>query len=145
MKHIILFLLMSCYTICNGQTDSSIRSEIEAATLQEQKAFKNGKCTEVLESMDDDISFLANGKKIPSKTVIEKFCNSIKRPFKTPTVEKLDIYPLSDTSGYTVKTLEYTNNDNTKTQEFVTKIWQKTDGKWKITHLHSTVKKVPNN
>nr|WP_321245022.1 nuclear transport factor 2 family protein [uncultured Psychroserpens sp.] len=145
MKNIILLLLISSYALCNGQTDSSVRSEIEAATLKEQKAFKDGKCSEVLESMDDDISFLANGKKIPSKTIIEKFCNSISRPFKTPTVDKLDIYPLSGNSGYTIKTLEYTTDDSTKTQEFVTKVWQKTNGKWKISHLHSTVKKVPIN
>lgn len=145
MKHIILFFLITSYTMCNGQTDSSIRTEIKTAAFMEQNAFKNGKCSEVIEYMDDNISFLANGKRVASKTIIEKFCNSIPRPFKTPILDKLDIYPLTNDTGYTIRTLEYPYDENTKKQEFVTKIWRKTNGKWKISHLHSTVKKVPLN
>ncbi|WP_299278192.1 amidohydrolase family protein [uncultured Psychroserpens sp.] len=120
-----------------------IKTEIELSEFKEQEAFKKGQCDRVLEAMEDDISFLANGKKIPSKTIIEKFCKSIPRPFKTPTVSTLDIYPLTNESGYTIKTLEYPLDEGTKIQEYVTKIWRKTKGKWKISHLHSTVKEVP--
>lgn len=126
-----------------SQDLETIKSEIQNAALQEQEAFKNGKCTEVLAMMADDITFLANGNKVPSKQVIEKFCNSIPRPFKTPTVDQLAIYPLTAETGYSIKTLEYPYDDHNKMQEYVTKIWEKTDGKWKISHLHSTVKKVP--
>ena len=75
--------------------------------------------------------------------MVEKFCNSIPSPFKKPIIDRLDIYPLTIDTGYVVRTLEYPNDDTTKMQEYVTKIWRKTNGVWKISHLHSTVKKVP--
>ncbi|GAA0871981.1 hypothetical protein GCM10009117_11270 [Gangjinia marincola] len=122
---------------------NKIQLEIKNAALLEQEAFKNGNCEKVLSLMSDDITFLANGKKVPSKKVVEKFCNSIPRPFKTATVDKLEIYPLNETTGYVIRTLEYPKNETIKMSEYVTKIWTKIDGEWKITHLHSTVKEMP--
>jgi len=140
---IILCLLFLGFASIYAQDLEIIKSEIKEAALLEQNAFKNGDCTQVLEMMEDDITFLANGNKVPSKSIIENFCNSIPRPFKTLTIDQLDIYPLTKDSGYTIKSLEYPNDDNTNMQEFVTKIWRKTNGEWKISHLHSTVKKIP--
>ena len=121
-----------------------VKSEIEAASAKEQQAFKEGNCDQVLDLMDDKVTFLANGRRVPSKEIIAKFCSSIPRPFKNPTVDTMEIYPLSDDSGYTVRTLEYPKDEKTKTLEYVTKIWRKTEGKWKISLLHSTVKETPN-
>lgn len=123
----------------------TVTSEIKAAALKEQNAFKKGDCAQVLEMMEDNITFLANGRKVTSKKIIQKFCNSIPRPFKTAHIDTLAIYPLSKETGYSIKTLEYRTDEDTKTQEYVTKIWRKTNGQWKISHLHSTVKKVPIN
>ncbi len=142
---VLAFLFVSLATISlQAQTIDleSVKSEIKVAALKEQNAFKNGDCEEVFALMEPNITFLANGNKIPSKKVVEKFCNSLPRPFKEPILDTLEIYPLTAESGYTIRILEYENEDQTKMQEFVTKIWRKTDGKWLITHLHSTVKKV---
>ena len=122
---------------------NKVKLEIQEAALSEQNAFKNGDCEIVLNHMAEDITFLANGKKVPSKKVVGKFCNSIPRPFKTALIDKLDIYPLTETTAYVIRTLEYLKDEKTKMSEYVTKIWKKTDGEWKITHLHSTVKEVP--
>ena len=118
------------------------KAAIEAMALKEQQAFKNGDCDTVLSLMEEEITFLANGRRVPSKQVVGKFCNSLKRPFKPAEVDELVIYPLTDHSGYTIRTLEYTVNEK-KTKEFVTKIWRKKEGAWKITHLHSTAKQAP--
>jgi hypothetical protein len=63
---------------------------------------------------------------------------------KINTVDTMEIYPLSDDSGYTVRTWEYPKDEKTKTFEYVSKIWSKTEGKWKISLLHSTAKEIPN-
>ncbi|WP_157809515.1 DUF4440 domain-containing protein [Ulvibacter sp. MAR_2010_11] len=120
----------------------SIKSELQEATNKEQLAFKNGDCQEVVDSMESDITFIANGNKVPSKAVIQKFCNSIPRPFKKATIDNLDIYPLTNETGYTIRTLEYQKDSQIKILEYVTKIWRKSDGKWKITHFQSTLKEI---
>ena len=120
-----------------------IKAEIQKAALTEQAAFKKGDCDQVLAMMSDDITFLANGRRVPSKQVVGKFCNSIPRPFKKATTNQLDIYALSATTGYVIRTLKYPKDETTMMLEYVTKIWKKTDGNWKITHLHSTVKEKP--
>ena len=137
----ILFFCIS--TPLYAQDLEVVKSEIETVALQEQNAFKSGDCDGVLLLMEDSITFLANGKRMPSKEVVGKFCKSISKPFKKASIDKLDIYPLTETSGYTIRTLEFPKDDASKMQEYVTKIWRKTHGKWKTSHLHSTVKKVP--
>ncbi|EDP71938.1 hypothetical protein FBALC1_12592 [Flavobacteriales bacterium ALC-1] len=139
----ILFVLCLGFTSLFAQDLEIVKSEIKTAEQKEQNAFKNGNCDAVLASMEDTITFLANGRRAPSKDIIGKFCKSIPRPFKKPTTDKLEVYALSDVSGYTIKTLEYSKDENTNIEEFVTKIWKKTNSKWKISHLHSTVKEVP--
>lgn len=121
----------------------TVKLEIEEAAIKEQNAFKSGDCKQVMDLMEPEITFLANGRKAPSKQMVEKFCNSIPRPFKKTIIDRLDISPLTIDTGYVVRTLEYPNDDTTKMKEYVTKIWRKTNGVWKISHLHSTVKKVP--
>lgn len=139
-----LIFILTFPVLLKAQTAAlaTVKSEIEEAAMKEQNAFKNANCTEVLNFMEPEITFLANGRKAPSKEMIGKFCNAIPRPFKTATVDRLDVYPLSNDVGYVIRTLEYPNDEKTKMQEFVTKVWRKTDGKWKITHFHSTVKEV---
>ncbi len=141
-----LFLLFAFLMVIilplNAQYLEIIESEIQEIVLKEQEAFKNGDCNQVLALMEDDITFLANGRRAPSKDIIGKFCRSIPRPFKTATFDKLDVYALTNETAYAIRTLEYPNDEKTKMQEYVTKIWKKTNGQWKISHLHSTVKEV---
>lgn len=141
---ILVLYIIFCSNHINAQLDiETVTSEIGAAVQKEQNAFKTGDCEVVLEMMEDSITFLANGRKAPSKYIIGKFCKSVPRPFKTPSIDKLDIYPLTNESAYTIKTLEYPKDEKIKIQEYVTKVWKKTNGKWRISHLHSTVKEVP--
>lgn len=140
---IALFVVISTNTSIAQAIDfSEIKTEIKKAVMQEQNAFRNGDCETVLARMDNDITFLANGRRAPSKEMIGNFCNSVKRPFKTPLLDTLDIYPLSNDTAYTIRTVEFLKDETTKIEEFVTKIWKKNQGEWKITHLHSTVKEV---
>ncbi|MAM28450.1 MAG: hypothetical protein CMC13_05445 [Flavobacteriaceae bacterium] len=139
---ILLLLTIVGSAFAQKSADLSIKTEIELAVAKEQNAFKNGDCDTVLSMMDDDITFLANGNKVPSKQVIGTFCNSMPRPFKTPLSDNIEVFPLTNTSAYTIRTLEFSKDDTTNIQELVTKIWKKTDGIWKITHLHSTAKKM---
>lgn len=136
-------LMISFYGWSQGFDVATIKAELKAATSTEQAAFKKGDCDQVLAMMSEEITFLANGRSIPSKQVVGKFCNSLPRPFKKASTSKVEIYPLSETTGYVVRTLEYPKDEKTMMSEFVTKIWSKADGRWKITHLHSTIKEVP--
>ncbi|NHF60857.1 SnoaL-like domain-containing protein [Flavobacteriaceae bacterium TP-CH-4] len=141
----VLFLVLGTINRTSAQTEDmeAVKTEIQATALREQQAFKSGDCTTVLNLMESDITFLANGRRVPSKGVVGKFCNSIPRPFKKPTMDTLQIYPLSSDTGYAIRTLEYPKDEKTKMKEFVTKIWRKTNGEWKISHLHSTVRELP--
>ncbi|HBR53613.1 MAG TPA: hypothetical protein DEA82_05260 [Flavobacteriaceae bacterium] len=139
---ILLLLTIVSSAYAQEPADLSIKTEIELAVAKEQNAFKNGDCDTVLSMMDDDITFLANGNKVPSKHIISKFCNSMPRPFKTPLSDNIEVFPLTNTSAYTIRTLEFSKDDTANIQELVTKIWKKTDGIWKITHLHSTAKEM---
>lgn len=146
LKIIIIGLFLIFNSLINLKAQDlelqTVKFDLQSAALKEQSAFKEGNCNEVLNMMEDDITFLANGRKIPSKSIVEKFCNSVTRPFKKPIIDKLDVFPLTTDSGYTVRTLEYHKDEKTKILEYVTKIWKKTDGEWKISHLHSTVKEI---
>ncbi len=120
-----------------------VKLEIQESVMAEQNAFRTGDCDTVLDFMAENITFLANGRKVPSKKMIGKFCTTIPRPFKKATTNEVTIYPLTVNSGYEIRTLEYPKDEHTKMLEYVTKIWRKTAGKWRIIHLHSTVKELP--
>jgi hypothetical protein len=143
MKSILLIFIFTVFTVGHAQDLESVKLEIKTAALKEQYAFKKGDCKQVLDLMEENITFLANGRKAPSKDIIAKFCKSIPRPFKKATIDKLEFFALTLTSGYSMRTLVYPKDENTNIEEFVTKIWNKTNGKWKISHLHSTVKEAP--
>jgi hypothetical protein len=53
---------------------------------------------------------------VTSKKIIEKFCNSIPRAFKTAHEDILDRYLVSTETGYVIKTVEYPIDEATKTQ-----------------------------
>ncbi len=72
--------------------------------------------------------------------MIAQFCKNISRPFKNKSNNiELEINPLSENSGYTVRTFR-SQEETSKIIEVVTKIWKKVDGSWKIVHFQSTVK-----
>lgn len=149
MKTIKTILLIAMFVVISANTSNAqttdfiqVKAEIKQAATQEQNAFRNGECEIVLALMDNNITFLANGRRAPSIEMISKFCGTIKRPFKEPILDSIETYPLTNDSGYSIRTLEYPKSETTKMQEFVTKIWKKIDGQWKIIHLHSTVKEI---
>ena len=144
LKRLLIFIFgISMCQITYAQLDvEQLKRELKEVTAKEQQAFKKGDCTKVLDMMEDSITFLANGNRVPSKEVIGKFCNSLPRPFQKPMSDALEFYVLDSTSGYSLRNLVYLNKKGIKIQEYVTKIWRKTDGQWKISHLHSTVKEL---
>lgn len=142
---LLLFLigLFSFQNQLHAQDFESVKKAIQAHTDKEQKAFIEGDCETVLDLMTDDIGFYANGRKAPSKKMIGMFCEKIPRPFGTLNNDHMEIIPLTNESGYTLRTMDYYKNDRTKVEETVTKVWIKTTDGWKIKHLHSTVKEIP--
>ena len=141
---VTLIALINLPNVLSGQDLESTKDALKIAAKKEQNAFKNGDCDAVLAMMTDDITFLANGKPVPSKAVIAKFCNALPRPFKTPIKDQLEFFALTEDSGYTIRTLVYPHDEAHHMKEFVTKIWQKIDGVWKIKHLHSSANKISN-
>ncbi len=118
----------------------SVKVEIEQAAAMEQAAFETGDCETLISFFDDSVSFYANGNKAPSKEMIASFCKNIPRPFKNKSDKiLLEVFPLSENTGYTVRTF-WGKEEPSKIVEVVTKIWKKTDSKWKIIHFQSTVK-----
>ncbi|NMM47814.1 nuclear transport factor 2 family protein [Marinigracilibium pacificum] len=138
----IIFLGFNMTGIAQDFSLDQVKSEIEEISSKEQEAFKNGDCETVMELMSDNITFYANGTPSPPKAMIEKFCNNIPRPFPELNDGDLKIYPLSSNSAYSVKTLEYHKDENTRIRKIVTKIWNRIEGNWKMAHLQSTVKEI---
>lgn len=125
------------------ETDiEGVRAELMQMNQQEQEAFNSGDCQKVINLMDDNITFFANGRKAPSKMMIQKFCEGIPRPFGKLGKDEVKFYPLSSTSGYVVRTMDIIENEQVVRKEIVTKIWKKGTNGWKIVHLHTTVKDV---
>lgn len=120
--------------------ENEVRQEIEEMNRQEQMAFKNGDCEMLVSLMSDDIQFYANGRKAPSKQVIQRFCENIQRPFNDPAEKKVTIHVLSPTSAYLINEMTIPKEDGSVQSEYVTKIWKKESTGWKMTHLHSTVR-----
>ena len=123
----------------------SVRAEIQQMNDKEQDAFINGNCEELMTLMDENITFIINGRKAPSKGFILNMCQKMPRPFGKPALSNTKIYVLTKDSGYVVRMMELAKDDGTiYKKEVITKIWKKTKDGWKMTHLHSTVKDVIN-
>lgn len=140
----IIFSL-SAIGFAQEQSLESVRAEIQQINDKEQEAFINGNCEELMTLMDDDITFIINGKKAPSKGFIMNMCKKMPRPFGKPALSDTKIYALTKDSGYVIRMMELAKDDGIiYRKEVITKIWKKTKDGWKMTHLHSTVKDVIN-
>ena len=149
MKNVIslplILLILGFKGNLHGQDNSleMVKKEVKEVTLKEQEAFKNGDCDTVMSLMADNITFHANGRPSPPKNVIERFCQTIPRPFAQMSKGNLTVHPLNQDAAYVIRTLEYEKNEEVKISETVTKIWNRIDGKWKMVHLQSTIKEIP--
>ncbi len=149
MKNLIslplILLIFGINGNLQGQDNSleMVKQEVKEVTLKEQEAFKNGDCDTVMSLMADNITFHANGRPAVPKSVVERFCYNIPRPFQKASKQNLSVYPLNKDVAYVVRTLEYDKNEEVKISETVTKIWNRIDGKWMMVHLQSTIIEVP--
>ena len=66
----------------------------------------------------------------------------LNRPFEKSSTIETKFYPLDSNSAYVVRIMEFAKNDHLYKREIVTKIWKRTNEKWKIVHLHSTIKLI---
>ena len=139
---IILILSLMFGVTIQAQEDKLklVKMEIERLTEAEIEAFKQGDCDTAVEYMDDNITFYGNGRKIPSKDIIKKFCFGLNRPFEKPESIDTQINPLTERSAYVVRVMEFKKADKIYKKEIVTKVWKKGKYGWKIMHLHSTIK-----
>ena len=111
-------------------------------TQLEIEAFKSGECDKFIDLFDDNITFYADGRKAPNKEMILGFCKRVPRPFEKPSSIEMEYFPLTKNSAFVVRTMEFAKDEKVYKKEFVTKIWVKGSNGWKITHLHSTIKKL---
>ena len=128
----------------NAQNENlgEIKSEIMDMTQLEIEAFKSGECDKFIDLFDDNITFYADGRKAPNKEMILGFCKRVPRPFEKPSSIEMEYFPLTKNSAFVVRTMEFAKDEKVYKKEFVTKIWVKGSNGWKITHLHSTIKKL---
>jgi hypothetical protein len=128
----------------NAQEDSleDIKSEIIEVSEKEINAFKTGDCQTLDGFIDEDATLYLNGRKAPSKKMLIGFCNQIERPFEKPSMIGMEYLPISDSSAYVIRTMEFSKNEKVYKKEVVTKIWVKGGSGWKIVHLHSTITKL---
>lgn len=145
MKHSTNWLLIFFIAFGLGVTgcaqedqSESVLAEIQQMNEKEQKAFINGDCEELLNLMDDNITFFINGNKAPSKDFIMNMCQKMPRPFNQNGEHDTKFYVLTEDSGFVVKTINFDKDEGNLKNEVVTKIWKKTKDGWKMTHLHST-------
>ena len=138
MKYSTLFLLLLSLA---GVAAADPAEELLAAAKEEQEAFKEGDCAKVESMLAEDITFFANTRKM-SREQIGKFCRSLKRTFgagREPIEDTITPFPLDDDLGYTVRDFRWEDKNNQVVHEVVTKLWERSDGGWKIIHFQSTV------
>lgn len=141
-KGIVIFIVFLFGINLQAQQENleHITAEIKQLTHIEIEAFKTGDCDRAIAFMDNNITFYGNGRKAASKEKIKAFCFGLARPFEKPSSVNTTYFPLSENSAYVVRTMEFSKNDTVYKKEIVTKIWKKSNGEWKIIHLHSTIK-----
>ncbi|NNE32421.1 MAG: hypothetical protein HKN40_08635 [Winogradskyella sp.] len=108
----------------------------------EINAFRTGDCQTMSDLIDENATYYLDGMKAPSKDMIIGFCNRIQRPFEKPSNVTTNYFPISNKSAYTIRIMEFAKEGNVYKKEIVTKIWVKGEDGWKISHLHSTIKKL---
>ncbi|MBW2938063.1 hypothetical protein KXJ69_08090 [Aureisphaera sp. CAU 1614] len=119
-----------------------VESEIIEVSEKEINAFKNGDCETLDGFIDENATLYLNGRKAPNKNILIGFCNQIERPFEKPSFVGMEYLPISDSSAYVIRTMEFSKNEKVYKKEIVTKIWFKGSSGWKIVHLHSTITKL---
>ena len=119
-----------------------VKSIIIELSEREINAFKSGDCATMINLFADNITFYANGRKAPNKEMILGFCKRIPRPFEEPSYLQTEYIPISNNSAYLIRTMEFSDGEKVNKKEVVTKIWIKGKDGWKISHLHSTIKKI---
>ena len=139
----LIILAFSFFTNAGAQTQTSlekVKSELEEVSAKEINAFKTGDCDALDSFIDDKATLYMNGRKVPGKKMLISFCERIPRPFEKPSLIKMEYLPLSTHSGYVIRTMEFSKDEQVYKKEIVTKIWLKGNSGWKIVHLHSTIK-----
>lgn len=134
--------------ILTDEVKAAVRAEIEEQHKREQKAFIEGDCDMVVSIYSDQATLYANGRQIDSLQTFREFCSRIPRPFSGESARTRisdNFYVLSENAAYFVRTINFESADDEPTtfkKEVVTKVWQKTNDRWKIVHFHSTVHSI---
>ena len=143
---LILQFLSKANAQLSAEEKEKIKLEIIELNKQEREAFTNGECDKVISFFDKNVSFYANGRKVPSLEFVHSFCKRIKRPFEKGAEINDQVYVLSESVVNNVKYIELpitSADDKTRNVEVVTRIWKKTADGWKIVHFHSSVSAIP--
>lgn len=122
---VLLLLVLSVGTItlyAQQENLESVKAKIKELSEIEIDAFKNGDCEIMLNLLDDNISFYANGKKA-SKEIVLGFCKGLTRPFEKPSHLDIEYIPISSNSAYVIRIMDFSKDGMVYKKEIVTKIW----------------------
>lgn len=153
MQRLILIgILLACMTgaaasarPASAASGDQVRTAIEHVHQLEQEAFIMGDCAAMASFYTDDVTFYANGRKLPSTAALVQLCERIPRPFERSADMHDRIQVLSETAAYLVRVLEFPPGADTPDRhkrEVVTKIWSKVEDGWKIVHFQSSISVV---
>ena len=139
MKRVIILLATACAThgplSAQDAALEAAHQELVEMNRLEQERFVSGDCDGLMQLLSEDISFYANGRKLP-KAAVGQMCARIPRPFPGTGEAATNIRMLSENAGYVVKFMSFPDSDGV---EVVTKVWEKVDEAWKMVHFQSTV------
>ena len=104
-----------------------------------------GDCAKVTSFFDEDVTFYANGRRVPSLQFLRGFCEQIPRPFEGGADITDEIRVLSETSAYILRTIEFepeSVESESHRREVVTQVWAQRPSGWTIVYFHSSVSTV---
>ncbi|MEQ9400227.1 MAG: nuclear transport factor 2 family protein [Longimicrobiales bacterium] len=119
-------------------------AEIEASLRAEIESFESKDCDAVLTFYEDrEPLFVVGGKTMPGLADLRAACPGITARIPdgaTRPVASDYIHALSPRSGYSVTEFRIPSRPGgPPTSQFVTKVWSKTGGSWRIVHVHESV------
>lgn len=142
MRYVLL--LTVCLSIaCSQETTPGEAEATEFAVLARayQESYVNGSenCERIIEAMDDSIAFSENGTAW-SKPELEEFCPHL--PQKNVVSTFNDQRLLTRELGYDFVTQLYIRERGDTMRETASRIWQRIDGRWKITQMNNLLHKA---
>lgn len=144
---VVALWLPGCADPAPGQPEfdhDPVVAEIEASLRAEIASFESKDCDAVVAFYEDrEPLFVVGGRTMPGRADLSAACPGITARIPdgaTRPVASEHIYALSPRSGYSVTEFRIPSGPGgPPTSQFVTKVWSKAGGSWRIVHVHESV------